>query len=115
MAHLHRAAGDGVQRLEWRHQFAAAEYADGQAALRGAGDELGQQLRRGAQSGEVLWPGSNHPPFQAALGDRRRGKARRDTSGGAGGGGALQKRRRCMYSGLPVVPTGWRTEETQRG
>jgi hypothetical protein len=82
VAHLDRAAGDGIHRFESRHQLAGAEHLHGQAAVRHPADQVGQQVGARAEPGEVGGPGGDHSPLLQVLRDRGLGKARCRCSGG---------------------------------
>src|SRR3546814_2168007 len=72
VAHLDGAVGDGIHGLEGRDDLAAAIDLDRQLSARGCADVVGELVRAGAQTGEVLRPGRLHAPFSSE--ERRVGK-----------------------------------------
>src|SRR3546814_6123958 len=82
VAHLDGAVGDGIHGLEGRDDLAAAIDLDRQLSARGCADVVGQLVRAGAQTGEVLRPGRLHEPFHKSLRDGGSRKARRGNGSG---------------------------------
>ena len=89
MAHLDRAVGDRIERLEARHDLAGGEDLDLELVVGRLGDRFGEDLGGAVDRIERFRKARGQPPldFRHRLGDGRRG----DRRGGKPGAGSLQE------------------------